>query len=272
MRSTYQIVALLAVMLGLTSLGLAQEVYQLTSPPTLGQLVLPVPVEIYSSEADFQDEAVRAEEIESQKQEVAQQRKEDREHDASDLAAQWLAARSADSMVTWTIIQSLIGLATIGAALYSLKLTRDALIGETRPIMISDTPIMPNSIMPGGAPLLITWKVINHGKGVGFVKSYRLFLGIHDKAQEMLKEKAAMYADAMHWPIASEGFWHVENAELTADNLWKVGVQQGDLPLYFYGEVTYLASSKKSYVMRCAFKWEPNRSRFASHADDDWWS
>lgn len=111
------------------------------------QEIWSLPVTVVQSEAD-------------QRQQT-DQRREDRMHEESDLQAQWLAARSADWMVTLSWVQLLLTILTFGAAAYSIKLTRDTFISENRPVAAPSRsgalPFRTPQYPPGASVRLRLW-------------------------------------------------------------------------------------------------------------------
>ena len=202
------------------------------------------------------------------------ERTEDIELSKSDLAAQWLAAKSADRMVSLSWVQLAATAITIVFAFMSIKISRDAFESDSRPVMIADTPIFGIGLGEPNDFVGLTVRATNYGKGVAFVRSYSFRLSQLPVANQSGGDLGSVQQHEIHWPLASGQYWELQaekGAFIQLQRAFKNGVLLGTTNCFFYGEIAYTSTNKKRYSHRFAYQWNADKSKFESHVDEKWW-
>lgn len=205
---------------------------------------------------------------------AVKERAEDLDHNRSDLAAQWLAATSAERMVLLSWVQLFATAATIILAYVTFTMSKKAFENDSRPVMITDTPVFPNGITVKGNHIDLDLIVNNHGKGVAYVRSYNFQLRQNSPVDKTGVNLGLVLREKMHLPIAPGRTWELRanhGAKFDIQSKLKSGIIMGSTPCYFYGEIRYMATNKKIYVHRFVYKWDSVNNGFESYPDD-WWS
>lgn len=215
----------------------------------------PLKVEIQSSAEDQAKDQLRV--------------NEQAEREKSDLAAQWLAAKSAERMVTLSWAQFIASIVAVLAAIGSVIIARSTHVAENRPMLVPSVPTFEPEADICRPPKKVTCIAKNEGRGVALITGGRMWTSRYEKGDSLKHPKGT--PPATLWPVSHGQVWGSVDVDLGLTDSEIVAVAGGKLELVIHWLITYKSVSKKSYELKCAFRWSAQKGKFEPHIGTMFW-
>jgi hypothetical protein len=172
--------------------------------------------------------------------------------------------------------------ASIKAAERSADIAENALRLSERPhIAIEEVGI---GMLPHATEVVpFLWRLVNYGKGIGFVREYTIAVGIFESESKIETFDEAQLRDIIgktpritNWPIPPGHYFgfHVNDKSpgtVTMPIASQVEVAAGKAPCYAIGEFSYADSAGNIYNHRFIYSFDVRSQRFVPLRNDNWW-
>lgn len=191
--------------------------------------------------------------------------------DESDLCAQWIGARAAESSAIWTERGFWVGLASViglgvtifltlratEAAQRSARAAESALEGEGRPHIV-DNHITLQGLKNEDDRASLTFKFTNYGQGPAWIKSYAIYFS----ATPELPKEPSVSSDDVGWSMAPQGWWGVQDGiHLDVPQREKNLILSKTEKLYLFMEIYYVDAQRQCHQNRMVRQYSPERDR-----------
>ena len=239
------------VLISISTPSTAQDRNQLGVPVSING---PLIVEMKDSEED--------------KKKSEGQRLEDRQHDSSDLAAQWLAAKSAEEMVKLTWWQIFASSAALMAALYSIAISRMTLINEHKPIIAPVSAELAQSPSFEDPTTKISVKIKNLGKGVALSQNFSSSLSGGMGVEDILKFTPILRSGLIHnYSLLAPGEEYSYSHTFTVGSDHIESIKKHGEHYNLWAEYTFLDASRRRYRAKFTFLVDGEKALVADYRE-----
>ncbi|WP_454701809.1 hypothetical protein [Agrobacterium burrii] len=215
----------------------------------------PLKVELWAPQDDQQKEKVKSD--------------EQAEREKSDLAAQWLAARSAEKMVTLSWAQFIASIVAVFAAIGSVIIARSTHVAENRPMLVPSVPAFDLGANSKGAPTKVSCVAKNEGRGVALVTGGKMWASMFEEG-ERAKHPTGKPIKTL-WPVSHGQEWGSVDVDLGLEHHERKGIAEGSVKLMIHWMVNYESIAKKKYQLKCAYLWNAEKEKFEPHTGTMFW-
>lgn len=191
------------------------------------------------------------------------------EREKSDLAAQWLAAKSADKMVTLSWAQFIASTIAVLAAIGSVIIARNTHVAENRPMLVPSIPSFDSEVDPMQPPQKLTWVAKNEGRGIALITGGLMWTSKYEEGDAPKHPKGKPAATL--WPVSHGQEWGNVNVDLGLSEDERHAVASGKLKLVIHWFITYKSVGKKKYQLKCAFQWSAQKGKFEPDIGTMFW-
>lgn len=227
----------------------------LDQPVRLDGSSAPMKVELWTPSDEQQKEKVKSE--------------EQVEREKSDLAAQWLAARSAEKMVTLSWAQFVASIVAVLAAIGSVVIARSTHVAENRPMLVPTMPTFDLGASLNGPPIKISCVAKNEGRGVALVTGGKMWASKFEEG-EKFKHPTGKPTKTL-WPVSHGQEWGSLDVDLGLEHKERSAISDGSLKLMIHWLINYESITKKKYQLKCAYLWNAEKGKFEPYTGTMFW-